>query len=204
MFRIRSLIAAVLLVPLSLHAQKQVQPSTTRPVPTTFPVLLSTFLADSGVATRGITWAVAGNLPVMWTTTKPTAPAYDVGQGITMQHQGAVRVEVSDTSAVEMTLFVYGNSSGIQRVAVSWDMQALQGAAAEALLTDAGWTLKSLKCARESEGYSYGNLLYAVKAPGKTASGLHEDWNCAQEDCAIAMTIYYRKAELPQIECAGA
>jgi len=64
--------------------------------------------------------------------------------------------------------------------------------------------LQPLKCSRETEGYSFGNLLYAAKAPGKTASGLQEGWNCAHDGCTVAMTIYYRKADVEQFDCAGA
>ncbi len=199
-----ALLFVVLFAPAALLAQNQAQPSTPDLASTTFPALLSAFLADSGVPTRGLNWGVAGSLPVKWTTTKPTKPAWDVGPGITLQHEGTVHVAVSDTAGVDIQLFVYGNSASVQRVAVSWDMDLLTGPAAEALLTGAGWMLKPLKCARDTEGASYGNLLFAAKAPGKTASGLHENWNCAHDGCTDAMTIYYRKADVPQIDCAGA
>ncbi|TFG45115.1 MAG: hypothetical protein E4H41_05905 [Gemmatimonadales bacterium] len=203
MHRIQILLITFLLAPLSLHAQQSVQPSTAKLSATTFPVLLATFLADSGVATRGLSWGVAGNIPVKWTTTKPTKPTWDVGPGINLQHEGQVRVEVADTTILDMTLVVYGNSAGIQRVGVSWDMNELPGERAEGLLTSAGWLLKPLKCTRAAEGYSFGNLLFAAKAPGKTGSGLLENWNCAHDGCTATMTIYYRKADVPQIDCVG-
>jgi hypothetical protein len=201
--RIRMLLATLMVVSSPLPAQEAAQPSTAGPPVTTLPVLLSTFLADSGVATRGLSWGIAGNIPVQWTTTKPTKPSWDVGPGITLQHEGTVRVEVSDTATLDMQLHVYGNSTSVQRVAVSWDMSQLSGEGAEGLLTAAGWLVRTLKCTRASEGYSYGNLFYAAKAPGKTASGFHENWNCAHDGCTAMMTIYYRKADVPPIDCAG-
>ena len=170
----------------------------------TLPALLATYLADSGVRTRGLSWGTGGDLGIKWSTTKPTKPQYTVGPGITLQHEGVIAVQAADTLSLDMNVIVFGNDAGIQRFIVSWDMEKLPGEKAEALLTDAGWKFQSLKCNRETEGYSYGNLLYAAKAPGKTASGLLEGWNCAHDGCTISMTIYYRKADVEQFDCAGA
>ncbi len=198
-----TLLLVLLLVPATLAAQKPPKPKA-KPVTTTLPAVLTAFLADSGVPTRGLPWTTGSTLPIKWATPKPIAPSYTVGPNITLQHEGTATAQVSDTSTVTLYIFVFGNDVGIQRVVASWDRAILTGEQAEAQLAAAGWTLKPLKCARATEGYSYGNLLYAAKAPGKTSSGLHEGWNCAQEDCTIAMTIYYRKADVEQFDCAGA
>jgi hypothetical protein len=197
------LLLVLLLAPAMLAAQKPPKPKP-KVVTTTLAAVLTTFLADSGVPTRGLPWTTGSTLPITWVTPKPVAPGYTVGNNITLQHEGTASAQVSDTSTVKLYLFVFGNDVGIQRVVASWDRAMLSGEQAEAQLTAAGWTLKPLKCARATEGYSYGNLLYAAKAPGKTGSGLHEGWNCAQEDCTVAMTIYYRKADVEQFDCAGA
>jgi hypothetical protein len=197
------LILLVLVLPAALAAQKPPKPKP-KVVTTTLPAVLTTFLADSGIPTRGLPWATGSTLPIKWATPKPVPPSYTVGNNITLQHEGTATAQVSDTATVKLYLFVFGNDVGIQRVVVSWNMAILSGEQAEAQLTAAGWTLKTIKCARATEGYSYGNLLFAAKAPGKTASGMHEGWNCAQEDCTIAMTIYYRKADVEQFDCAGA
>lgn len=201
--RIRLLPALLLITPLTLHAQHQV-PSTARRATTTLPILMATYLADSGVRTRGLPWSVASALPITWSTAKPVAPSYDAGPGLTLVREGTVQVRASDTSTVEVNLRIYGNENGVQRFVAYWDREALPDARAESALTDAGWTLKLLKCSRETEGFSFGNLLYAAKAPGKTAAGLQETWNCEHDGCTNSFTMYYRKADVEQFDCAGA
>lgn len=200
--RIPFLLAALVAAPPGLHAQAH--PPAARRATTTLPLLMATYLADSGVRTRGLPWSVAGALPITWNTATPVAPSYNAGPGLTLEQEGTVRVRISDTAVVEISLRIFGNADGVQRFVAFWDREALPDARAESALTDAGWTLKPLKCSRETEGFSYGNLLYAAKAPGKTAAGLQESWNCAHDGCTNSFTMYYRKADVEQFDCAGA
>lgn len=171
---------------------------------TTLPTLLGAFLADSGVATRGLPWTTGSTLPVKWNSPKPVPSQYTMWPNVTVERTGTARMAASDTSTVEVQVFVLGNDAGIQRFFVSWDMVQLPTLAADSLLVRAGFTLTTTLCDRATEGYSYGNLLQVIKAPGKKAAGLHEQWNCAQEDCTAAFVLYYRKADAEKVECAGA
>lgn len=197
------LILLVALVPTAPQAQTQA-PAKKPPATLTLPTLLSTFLADSGVATRGLPWTTGSTLPVKWNSTKPVPSQYTMWPNVTVERTGTARMAASDTSTVDVQVFVLGNDAGIQRFFVSWDMVQLPTLAADSLLVRAGFTLTTTLCDRATEGYSYGNLLQVIKAPGKKAAGLHEQWNCAQEDCTAAFVLYYRKADAEKVECAGA
>jgi hypothetical protein len=71
----------------------------------------------------------------------------------------------------------------------------------ETALKNEGLSLQPLKCSREKEGASYGNLVDAVKAPGKTASGLWWMWQSPQQEPELFLSILYRRAEMAQVEC---
>jgi len=124
--------------------------------------------------------------------------------------QGSLPVLVTSGSTDTMTLRLYGTAAGIQRVSLSL---AYNGDTAPvnprtrvaSALASAGFHLTPLKCNEKTEGATSGNLVYVMKAPGKTASALRENWNCgADGDCGLELTMLYRKAELTQVECAAA
>ncbi|MBL0178413.1 MAG: hypothetical protein IPP98_04710 [Gemmatimonadetes bacterium] len=71
----------------------------------------------------------------------------------------------------------------------------------EQALKNDGLTFQPLKCKRETEGASYGNLVDAVKAPGKTASGLWWEWHMESQNLKVSLSMLYRKAEMAQVEC---
>ena len=194
---------ASLLLPAASVAQKPPPKPKAAPVATTLPEILATFLADSGVATRGLPWTTGNSLPVTWNSTGPVPTQMTFYPGITSERTGTARMTTSDTGTVEVQLYVLGNSAGVQRFWVNWDMTALRGETADSLLAAAGFTLTPTKCSRETEGYSFGNLQFIIKAPGKKAAGLQEGWNCAQETCLLAYSLFYRKADVEQIDCAG-
>ena len=54
---------------------------------------------------------------------------------------------------------------------------------------------------RATEGASYGNLVDAVKAPGKKASGLWWSWDAPQQQLRVMLTILYRRADMGEVEC---
>jgi len=168
---------------------------------TTLAAILGAFLADSGVATRGLPWTTGNALPVKWKSAGPVPSQYTMYPGVTSERTGTARMS-TDTGTVTVNLAALGNADGIQRFWVSWDMVTLPTLTADSLLLKAGFTLKPTFCSRDKEGYSYGNLLQVIKAPGKKAAGLHEEWNCAQEVCTATFVLYYRKADQEKVECA--
>ena len=174
-------------------------------VPVKLSGILTAFLADSGVPTRGLPWTSGSTLPVKWETPGPVATEPQFRQaGFTLARAGKVRVKFGDRPPVEMTLQLLGTEAGLQRVFVSLhltDFDELQKEELRPSLTADGLTLAPLKCDARTEGYGFGNLVFAVKAPGKTASGLHESWNCAHDGCDWSMSILYRRNDISPIEC---
>jgi hypothetical protein len=189
------------LVPALLSAQKPPK-SKAKPPATTLAAILGTFLADSGVATRGLPWTTGNTLPVKWNSAGPVKSQYTMYNGVTSERTGSTHF-ATDTGAVEGNLTVLGNEAGVQRFWVQWDMVALPTLSADSLLLKAGFTLTPTKCSRDKEGYSYGNLFFVIKAPGKKAAGLQESWNCAQEVCTASYILYYRKADAENADCAS-
>lgn len=166
--------------------------------------LVTAFLADSGVATRGLTWTSGDGLAVQWQSAEPAASApYLQSEGLTLTRTGSAQVSI-DTLMREATVSVHGIDAGIQRVEIvfyeldSW----LTNPLATALPAD-GVALTPLKCDLASEPPSYGNVVWVAKAPGKTASGLWMGWNCAHDGCGISLTVLYRKADVDKVECVG-
>jgi hypothetical protein len=196
------LILAAALVPALLVAQQSPK-AKTRPPSTTLPAILSTFLADSGVATRGLPWTTGNTLPIKWKSVQPVPSQYTMYNGVTSERTGTTRFATSDTSSIAASVTVLGNADGVQRFWVQWDMNEFPSERGDSLLLKAGFVLTPTKCSRATEGYSYGNLLMVVKAPGKKAAGMQEGWNCAQNDCTVTVSLYYRKADAEKIECVG-
>lgn len=165
--------------------------------------LLTAFLPDEGVATRGLPWTTANNLPVRWETAKPVAAAdYLKREGLTLSRAGKARIAVEGRAPVAVTVEVHGNQIGIQRVSVSFDLAELDIERAERSLVADGIQLSPLKCSRKTEGVSFGNVVYLAKAPGKTATGLWESWNCSARECLGGFSTLYRNNEVAKIDCA--
>lgn len=196
-FAIASALAVGLAAPRALPAQSH--------APVSLGALLTTFLADSGVRTQGLPWTTGNELAIEWQSPTPVKIPYTTQDGSTVSRTGTTRVSMNDGSIVDATVEVAGNEVGIQRVTVGFDAPELPKnlVLAEQTLTAAGIALTPLKCSRDTEGISYGNLVYILKAPGKTASALHESWNCGQDGCGAALTIIYRKKDLASISCFG-
>lgn len=186
------IITAVLLTSSSLGAQQPVNLS----------AVLTAFLPDEGVATRGLPWTTGNNM-VRWETAKAVAsPPYLKSEGLTLRRAGKARVAVEGRGPVAVSIEVAGNELGIQRVNVSFDLAELDLERAERSLIADGIQLSPLKCNRKTEGASFGNVVYVAKAPGKTATGLWESWNCSARDCFAEFSILYRKSEAGKIDCA--
>lgn len=166
--------------------------------------LVTSFLADSGVATRGLPWTTGDGLPVQWETAEPAAASdYLRNEGITLTRVGQARVAV-DSLLRDATVSVHGNVNGIQKVEILFQvLDSWLTAPIETALPADGVALTPLQCSRETEPATFGNVVWVAKAPGKTASGLWMGWNCGHDGCGIALTILYRKADVAAIECVG-
>jgi hypothetical protein len=194
--RTRSVVVALFVVAPLLSAQQPMKLS----------ALLSGFLADSGVPTRGLPWTTGTALAVKWQSAKPVpAQEWEQRQGFTLTHTGSARVTTGGSGPDPVRIIVSGNATGIQKVFVGYDFGEWSYVGEKGLLAE-GFELKPLKCSREKEGASYGNVVYIAKTPGKTASGLWINWDCAggARGCTVGFTILYRKSDVTQVECAGA
>lgn len=174
--------------------------------------VIGAFLVDSGVRTRGLPWTTGSELPIKWESGKPVpSPEYLRRDGFTLVRSGTFTGTVGDSVAVEMTLTLSGSETGLGQVAVSMasmEVTTKKGSGfflnrqmVEKALKDEGVTFQPLKCSREKEGASSGNLVDAVKVPGKTASGLWWLWDSPQQSPNLALTILYRRTDMAKVEC---
>jgi hypothetical protein len=178
---------------------------------TTLAAVISAFLADSGVRTRGLPWTTGSGTAIKWESTAPVRnpDTWMNNPALTLARIGAVPVPVGD-KVRDLNVRVYGSQAGIQRVSFSfpWDSNFEGGDlrdSVSATLEAGNLSLAPLKCEKEREGYTYGNLAFIVTAPRKAASALWWTWNCAADgSCGFDMNILYRRADLAQVECAGA
>jgi hypothetical protein len=175
--------------------------------------LIGAFLVDSGVRTTGLPWTTGGEAPIRWQTsaaianTDPNARA----RGLTHMRIGAVRVTLGDSVVLPMHITAIGPANGLAHVTFSFDSLAVtqrngngflvHREMVETALRNEGVQLQPLKCSRATEGASYGNLIDAVKLPGKTASGLWWFWQSAQQETQISLSLLYRRADMAQVEC---
>jgi hypothetical protein len=174
--------------------------------------VIATFLADSGVRTRGLPWTTGNNLPIKWAT--PTAIATEPAaraQGITLSRSGTFLATFGDTVVLPVSIRLGGTAAGLAGatfVLESLEVTNRDGSgyfATREMLDQAlrndGLTLTPLKCSREVEGASYGNLVDAVKAPGKASSGLWWSWQSVQQELNVMLSILYRRTDMNQVEC---
>jgi len=177
--------------------------------------VITTFLADSGVRTRGLAWTTGNDLAIKWQTATPI-PNPDQSaraKGLTLARSGSFIGTVGDSVALPMDITVVGTTLGLASVGIrisSLEVTLSGGRGffahremVETALKNEGLTLQPLKCSRDKEGASYGNLVDAVKAPGKTSSGLWWMWDSPQQQPTLSLTIMYRRADMAQVECQG-
>jgi len=177
--------------------------------------VLTAFLVDSGVRVRGLPWTTGSELRVEWESPGPVQnpDQWAAKQGRVVARNGSFTGTIGDSVALAMTINVSGIPAGLAQVAItipSMEVTNPDGSGfiatremVETALKNEGLQLQPLKCRRETEGASYGNLVDAVKAPGKTASGLAWHWEAPQQQLYLTLTILYRRADMAQIECAG-
>ena len=181
--------------------------------PVRLSALIAAFLADSGVRTRGLPWTTGDQLGITWQSAGPVPnPDRSAAQrGVTLARIGTLRAIIDDSVTLPMTIAVSGAPTGLARVDLSFNSLEVTKKdrtgffttreMVEAGLRHDGVELKPIKCSREKEGASYGNLIDAVKTPGKTASGLWWAWDSPQQVFGLSMSILYRRADMTPIEC---
>jgi hypothetical protein len=187
-----------------------------RPAPTKVPLsaVLTAFLVDSGVRTQGLPWTTGSALPIRWTTPAPIAikDASLVQRGLTQQRAGRFLGTLGDSVALWMEISVQGAPAGLSAMSVTLDSMEVTGPRGkggffltremiEIALKNDGMTLQPLKCKRETEGASQGNLVDAIKAPGKTASGLWWTWWSESQQLKVSLGLLYRRADMARVEC---
>ena len=175
--------------------------------------LIGSFLVDSGVRTTGLPWTTGARAPIRWETAAPIAHTDPNARarGLTHMRIGAVRVTLGDSVTLPMHITAIGPATGLAHVTFSFDSLAVtmrDGSGffvhremVETALKNDGAQLQPLKCSRATEGASYGNLVDAVKLPGKTASGLWWFWQSMQQEMQISLSLLYRRADMGQVEC---
>ncbi len=200
------LVAAVAVSPGAAAAQGGVR--TVR-----FADLIGAFLVDSGVRTTGLPWTTGNALPIRWETAAPVANTDPNARakGLTHTRTGSVRVTLGDSVSLPMHVLAIGPANGLASVTFSFDSLLVETGGGggfwvhremiETALRYDGMTLQPIKCSRDTEGASYGNLVDAAKMPGKTASGLWWFWQSVQQETQITLSLMYRRADMAQVEC---
>lgn len=195
------------LITASIKSQQQAPPKVA------LASVITAFLVDSGVRTRGLPWTTGSNLPIHWTSPGPvTNPdTYARSKGVTHARTGTFTGAIDDSVTLEMSITLTGTAQALAGMSVtprSLHVTKADGSGfittremIEAGLKAAGLTFQPIKCKRETEGASYGNLVDAVKAPGKTASGFWWFWQSPQQEPTVTLTLLYRRADMAQIEC---
>jgi hypothetical protein len=184
------------------------------PEPVRLSAVLGAFLADSGVPTRALPWTTGGGLPIRWSSPGPVATNEQWLKNLGMTHtrEGAFVGLTGDSVALPMTIHLRGTTAGLGGVSIGIDNLLVETPGGsyfvtreliEKALTNEGAQLRPLKCSRETEGASYGNLVDAFRMPGKNASGLWWMWQAPMQELQITLTLLYRRADLAQVECAG-
>lgn len=172
----------------------------------TLSALVGTFLADSGVRTRGLPFSVGNVAGIRWKTPAPVAANVAMQrEGYTLERHGEATVRVGDKSGIPVRLTAYGTALGLQSVlfVIATTEHELTERIVLASLGRDGAALTPLKCDLEKEGASFGNVAYVAKLPGKTASGLWAMWQCPQAGCELVLTILYRRADVAKVECSS-
>jgi len=184
--------------------------------PVKLATVIAAFLADSGVPTRGLPWTTGSALPVRWQTPGPVTNTDPNARqrGITHMRAGTFLATMGDSVRLPMDIVVTGPANGISGVNMLLDSMLVDTGGGngffltremvEQALRNDGLTLTPRKCDRATEGASYGNLVDAVKAPGKMASGLWWFWQSVQQELQLSLSIIYRSVEMNQVECASA
>lgn len=197
---------ALLTLPPTLAAQQ--------PEPVRLGTVLETFLVDSGVRTRGLPWTTGQGLPIRWESAGPIATdeQWLRNLGLTHVRNGRFIALVGDSVALPVAINLRGTDAGLAGLSLTFETLLVEHGEGgfhltremiEKALVDQGAMLQPLKCSRETEGASYGNLVDAFRMPGKTASGLWWSWQAPMQELQVSLQLLYRRADMAQVECAG-
>lgn len=177
--------------------------------------VLGTFLADSGVPTRALPWSTGSELPIRWASPGPVATneQWLANLGLTHTREGEFVGQAGDSVALPMRIQLRGTVAGLAGVSIHIGKLLIEKPDGsgyhvtremiETSLTNDGAQLRPLKCSRDTEGASYGNLVDAFRMPGKTASGLWWMWQAPMQEMQISLQLIYRRADMAQVECAA-
>ena len=192
-------------------AQAGAQAAKTKPV--RLSSVINAFLVDSGVMTRGLPWTTGSALPIKWASSAPvrnTDPS-ERERGVALERTGTFIGTVGDSVALPMTIRLAGTAAGLAGIAInipSMEVSNKKGGGffmtremVDQALRNEGLELKPLKCSRDKEGASYGNLIDAVRAPGKTASGLWWYWDSPKQEMSLSLNLLYRRVDMAKVEC---
>jgi hypothetical protein len=210
----RRVIVVVACTLLSLTAAALPAQQRTAPAKVKVSAVLTAFLVDSGIRTTALPWTTGSALPIRWATPAPV-PVTDarlIKAGTTQAREGRFLGTLGDSVALWMQITLRGSAAGLTGMSIALDSMEVTGPRGkggffltremiEQALKHDGLTFQPLKCKRETEGASYGNLVDAVKAPGKTASGLWWEWHSESQNLKVSLSMLYRKAEMAQVEC---
>ncbi|MBL0179511.1 MAG: hypothetical protein IPP98_10365 [Gemmatimonadetes bacterium] len=201
--------AALALGLTALPAQQRTPPAKVK-----VSAVLTAFLVDSGIRTTALPWTTGSALPIRWATAAPVAVADArlIKAGTTQAREGRFLGTLGDSVALWMQITLRGSAVGLTGMSIALDSMEITGPRGkggffltremiEQALKNDGLAFQPLKCNRETEGASYGNLVDAVKAPGKTASGLWWEWHLESQNLKVSLSMLYRKAEMAQVEC---
>lgn len=174
---------------------------------------MATFLADSGVRTRGLAWTTGSDLPIKWQSPGPIAnPDQSArAKGLLLARIGTFTATVGDSVAIPVTISLVGPELGLASTTFLMEnLEVTQKGGGGFFLTrqmvedalkNEGVSLQPIKCSRDKEGASYGNLIDAVKVPGKMSSGLWWYWDSPQQRMMLSLGLMYRRTDMAQVEC---
>ena len=123
---------------------------------TTLPAVISAFLADSGVRTRGLPWTTGSGTAIKWESVSPVRnpDTWINNPALTLARIGAVQVPLSG-KVRDLNVRVYGSQAGIQRVSFSfpWDSNFESGDLRDSVgvaLQAGDVSLTPLKCGKKN------------------------------------------------------
>jgi hypothetical protein len=188
---IRVVLSTVALIPSSFAAERTV----------TINELVRALMPDDG-ASRDVAWAAVSGLAVKWESAGPVAADdWLKREGFTLRRTGTARVVVGSEPPLDATVVLQGTRAGFQQAIVFWNLLSGPFDGGINALRAAGFELTPLKCDREKEGASYGNVVWLLAAKGKRANPLGENWDCAQNGCHFTLTIFKSPQSVDAIEC---
>lgn len=172
--------------------------------------VLLAFTPDAAAPSRNLPWTAGAGLPVKWDGPAGPAPEYLKAQGMTRQRTGSLRVTLDTPAPAKVQVILQGDANGIRKVSLGFAYDGNQGPEVEpmgridrALAAD-GIKLGALKCRKEGEGVTGGNVAYLLPLAGRKPAAVIEFWSCgADGTCMLDVTLADPKGDLSDVECHG-